>query len=98
LSAVASARKLAACGHGFEIMRKPIVVPDLEAKRLVLSVWYVKPGEDVYPGDRIVELLLGSATFDVTSDDNGVFVEQCAWPNDELMPKQVLGYLEASGD
>jgi hypothetical protein len=79
-------------------MRKPIVVPELDSENILLSVWYVKPGEEVYPGDRVVELLLGSATFDVTTDLHGVFVQQCAWPDEVLEPKQVLGYLEASGD
>jgi pyruvate/2-oxoglutarate dehydrogenase complex dihydrolipoamide acyltransferase (E2) component len=78
--------------------RKAIVAPDLGCPNVVVSVWYVKPGEKVHPGDRLVELLAGSATFDVTSADNGTLVEHCVWPGDVLTPKQVLGKLDVIGD
>jgi pyruvate/2-oxoglutarate dehydrogenase complex dihydrolipoamide acyltransferase (E2) component len=79
-------------------MRKPIVAPDLGCKAVALSVWYVKPGETVRAGDRVVELLLGSATFDLTSDSAGTLVEQSAWTEDMVAPGQVLGYLDGDGD
>jgi pyruvate/2-oxoglutarate dehydrogenase complex dihydrolipoamide acyltransferase (E2) component len=72
-------------------MRESIVMPDLGVSNVVLSVWYVKPGETVYAGDRVVELLLGSATFDVTAPCAGIFSEQCAYSGDTLTPGQVLG-------
>jgi pyruvate/2-oxoglutarate dehydrogenase complex dihydrolipoamide acyltransferase (E2) component len=75
-------------------MREPIVVPDLGWPKVALSVWYVKPGEQVYAGDRLVELLLGSATFDITATCGGTLVEHCARPADRLTAGQVLGYLE----
>jgi pyruvate/2-oxoglutarate dehydrogenase complex dihydrolipoamide acyltransferase (E2) component len=74
-------------------MRKPILAPDLGWPNVVLSVWYVKPGETVYAGDRLVELVLGSATFDVTASEAGTLVEQCAWPGDVAAPERILGYL-----
>lgn len=76
-------------------MREPIVVPELGTHNLVLSVWYVKPGEPIFPGDRLVELLLGAATFDVTSACAGTLGEQTARPDDRLTPGQVVGYLES---
>ena len=78
--------------------RKPIVAPDLGCPNVVVSVWYVKPGERVYAGDRLVELLAGSATFDVTSENEGTLAEHCVWPGDVLTPMQVLGQLDLSGD
>lgn len=78
-------------------MREPIIVPDLGVADVVLSVWYVKPGEDVFRGDRLVELLLGSATFDVTAEVAGRLVEQRAAPQDRLTPGQRIGFLEAPG-
>ena len=78
-------------------MREPILVPDLGVEHVVLSVWYVKPGEEVFRGDRLVELLLGSATFDVTASAAGMLVEQCAGPADRLTPGQIVGFLEAPG-
>jgi pyruvate/2-oxoglutarate dehydrogenase complex dihydrolipoamide acyltransferase (E2) component len=79
-------------------MREPILVPDLGATAIVLSVWYVKPGEAVYAGDRVVELLVGSATFDVTSEHAGTLAEQCALPDEPLVPRQVLGHLELTAE
>jgi pyruvate/2-oxoglutarate dehydrogenase complex dihydrolipoamide acyltransferase (E2) component len=80
-------------------MREPIIVPDLGWPNIVVSVWYVKPGEQVFAGDRLVELLLGSATFDVPAPSAGTLVEPCVGPADRVSPGQVLGYLEvASGE
>ena len=75
-------------------MREPIVVPNLGWPSVVLSVWYVKPGEEVYAGDRVVELLLGSATFDIAAPCAGRLVDQCAGIGEHLMVGQVLGFLE----
>lgn len=79
-------------------MRKSIVVPDLDSSSIFLSVWYVKPGEKVYAGDRLVELLLGTATFDVTAACAGVLTEQRAWIDERVEAGQVVGYLETQGD
>lgn len=79
-------------------MLQPIVVPELNVPSIVLSVWYVKPGEKVYVGDRLVELLLGSATFDVTATEAGKLAEQCVWADEVLTPGQLLGYLQPSRD
>src|SRR5687768_12878639 len=69
-------------------MREPIVVPDLGLSSVVLSVWYVKPGEAVFAGDRLVELLLGNATFDIVATHAGTLAEQRAWPDDRLTTGQ----------
>lgn len=74
-------------------MREPILVPDLGVPIIVLSVWYVKPGESVFSGDRVVELLLGSATFDVAAPNAGMLDEQVAWPGDVVAPGQIVGYV-----
>lgn len=75
-------------------MREPIVVPELDCDALVLSVWYVKPGEAVFTGDRVVELLLGGATFDITAPASGVLLEQCARLGERLSTGQVVGYVK----
>jgi pyruvate/2-oxoglutarate dehydrogenase complex dihydrolipoamide acyltransferase (E2) component len=79
-------------------MRDPIVVPELDCPAVILSVWYVKPGEAVYAGDRLVELLLGGATFDITAEYSGTLVEQCARPDDRLSAGQVVGFLEMENE
>ncbi len=75
-------------------MRKAIVVPELGAAAPQLSLWYARPGEQVYAGDRVVELLLGAATFDVAAPCSGRLVERSAWPADRVQAGQVLGYIE----
>ncbi len=75
-------------------MRRPIVLPELGVTSAVLSVWYVGPGDWVYAGDRVVEVLIGGATFDVASPATGRLAEKTALADDPLSPGQVLGYVE----
>ena len=76
-------------------MHEPIVVPDLGWPVVVLSVWYVKPGEEVYAGDRVVELLLGSATFDIAAPCAGKLIDHCASITDRLTAGQVIGHIDS---
>ena len=46
-------------------MRKPVVMPEVGAATPIVSVWFVAPGERVYEGDRLVEILIAGATIDV---------------------------------
>jgi pyruvate/2-oxoglutarate dehydrogenase complex dihydrolipoamide acyltransferase (E2) component len=75
-------------------MRAEIVLPDVGADPVSLSVWFVMPGEAVYEGDRLVEVLAGGATFDVSAPATGRLTEKRALPNDVLAPGQVLGVVE----
>jgi pyruvate/2-oxoglutarate dehydrogenase complex dihydrolipoamide acyltransferase (E2) component len=79
-------------------MRESIIVPDLGMASVKLSVWYVKPGETLFAGDRVVELLLGSATFDIVAAHSGTLLEQYAWPEDQLTTGQMLGSIEVNRD
>jgi len=75
-------------------MRKPVTMPDLQAAGPVVSVWFVEPGECVYAGDRVVEILIAGATVDVSAPVTGRLVEKLAWPDEAVTPGQVLGYIE----
>lgn len=75
-------------------MRRPVVAPDLGGPTPTLSVWYVRPGERVYAGDRVVELLLAGATFDVPAPCTGTLAERQARPGDAVPPGRLLGYVE----
>jgi pyruvate/2-oxoglutarate dehydrogenase complex dihydrolipoamide acyltransferase (E2) component len=75
-------------------MQTPIVLPELGAHPIRLSVWFVDSGDCVYEGDRVVEVLSNGATFDVVSPITGRFVEKKAHPDDFLVPGQVLGVME----
>lgn len=76
-------------------MRTPVVLPDIGAAPVRLSVWFAEAGDAVYAGDRLVEVLASGATFDVAAPATGRLVERCAWPRDLLTPGQVLGVVEA---
>jgi pyruvate/2-oxoglutarate dehydrogenase complex dihydrolipoamide acyltransferase (E2) component len=73
-------------------------VPEVGIPAPVLSAWFARPGEYVYTGDRVAELLLGAATFDVPAPCTGRFVEMAAWPRDRLAAGQVLGYIEEESE
>jgi pyruvate/2-oxoglutarate dehydrogenase complex dihydrolipoamide acyltransferase (E2) component len=76
-------------------MRTPVVLPELGAAPVRLSLWFAAVGETVYEGDRLVEVLADGATFDVPAPATGRLVEWLAWPRDVLTPGQVLGVVEA---
>jgi len=69
----------------------PIALPDLGSARATLSLWYVRPGDRVSEGDRVAEVLIPGATFDVPAPATGVLSERFALPNDPVVMGQVLG-------
>ncbi|MBA2224901.1 MAG: lipoyl domain-containing protein [Thermogemmata sp.] len=71
----------------------PIILPNLGTDRAVLSAWYVHPGETVYAGDRVAEVLIPGATVDIPAPIDGVLVERQAGVDQALFPGSVLGYL-----
>lgn len=75
-------------------MRADIILPELGATPIVLSLWFADPGDLVFEGDRLVEVLAGGATFDVPSPATGRLVEMRVLPDDQLRPGQVLGVVE----
>ena len=75
-------------------MRAPIILPEVGAGPVTLSVWFADPGDKVFEGDRLVEVLVGGATFDVSSPATGWLAEKHALPNDPIHPGQVLGTVE----
>ena len=72
-------------------MRAEIILPELGASPVLLSVWFAEPGEIVYEGDRLVEVLVDGATFDVPAPATGRLLEQRALADDVIAPGQVLG-------
>jgi pyruvate/2-oxoglutarate dehydrogenase complex dihydrolipoamide acyltransferase (E2) component len=75
---------------------EPILLPDLGASPVTLSVWFVEVGQEVYEGDRLVEVLVDGATFDVAAPCSGTLVEKTAFNEDVLTPGQTLGTIEKS--
>ncbi len=75
-------------------MHAEVILPDLGAAPVTLSIWLATPGDLVFEGDRLVEVLVGGATFDVSSPATGRLVARHSFPNDSLQPGQVLGLVE----
>jgi pyruvate/2-oxoglutarate dehydrogenase complex dihydrolipoamide acyltransferase (E2) component len=74
----------------------PVVLPDLGSEPVYLSLWFAAAGDEVFEGDRLVEVLASCATFDVAAPASGVLVECRAYRPDRLVPGQVLGVIETS--
>jgi pyruvate/2-oxoglutarate dehydrogenase complex dihydrolipoamide acyltransferase (E2) component len=79
-------------------MPTEITLPELGAAPVWLSVWFADLGDPVYEGDRLVEVLVGGATFDVSAPATGRLAEKRALPNDRIEPGQVLGLLDVEKD
>jgi pyruvate/2-oxoglutarate dehydrogenase complex dihydrolipoamide acyltransferase (E2) component len=75
-------------------MSTPIILPDLGTGPVRLSVWFADIGDLVYEGDRLVEVLVKGATFDVPAPTTGHLVETTLLPNDVVGPGQVLGFVD----
>lgn len=80
------------------IMHTPVILPDLGAFPIQLSLWFADPGDRVREGERLVEVVVSGATFDVSAPVTGTLRQRLALPRDRLVPGQVLGMLEAEPD
>jgi pyruvate/2-oxoglutarate dehydrogenase complex dihydrolipoamide acyltransferase (E2) component len=79
-------------------MSTPIILPDLGAAPVSVSVWFADVGDLVWEGERLVEVLTEAATFDVVSPSTGRLLEKKAYPRDQVLPGQVLGTVDATAD
>ncbi len=76
-------------------MRKAaVILPDLGTgpdTPVVVSYWFAARGETVWEGERLVEVLVGPATFDVPAPATGRLVEIRIREDDSVLPGDVLG-------
>lgn len=79
-------------------MQANVTLPDLGAAPVVLSVWFADPGDWVYEGDRLVEVLTNGASFDVPAPATGRLVNRLAHPDQRLHIGQILGTLEVESE
>lgn len=75
-------------------MQANIIFPELGAAPAVLSVWFADAGDRVFAGDRLVEVLVEGATFDVSAPATGCLSAKHAFPDQPLTPGQILGIVE----
>ena len=78
-----------------------VILPDLGTgpdEPIVISHWFAARGEEVWEGDRLVEVLVGPATFDVPAPRTGRLAEIRGGEDDRVEPGAVLGLLAVSED
>ncbi len=68
------------------------------AEPIAVSVWFADEGDEVFEGDGLVELLIGSITFDVPAPVDGRLSEQCIGDNEVVREGDVLGLLESEDE
>ena len=85
---------------GFTMRLAAVILPDLGTGPdvpIVVSHWFAARGDRVWEGDRLVEVLVGPATFDVSAPVSGRLAEIHGWEDDRVEPGSVLG-LVATAD
>ena len=90
---------------GFAMRLEAVLLPELgtgPAEPIVVSHWYAARGDRVWEGDRLVEVLVGPATFDVSSPSTGRLAAIHGREDDRVLPGAVLGLVavveEADGE
>jgi pyruvate/2-oxoglutarate dehydrogenase complex dihydrolipoamide acyltransferase (E2) component len=78
--------------------RIPVILPDLGVSSARVSVWFAEPGDEVYEGERLVEVAIGGATFDVSAPASGRLAERFVMPPDDVQPQAVLGEITIAGE
>ncbi len=58
-----------------------------------LSVWLVEDGSEVTEGDRLVEVLAGTATVDLPAPASGVLRQTLTGEDEPVVTGQVLGVI-----
>jgi pyruvate/2-oxoglutarate dehydrogenase complex dihydrolipoamide acyltransferase (E2) component len=68
------------------------------AEPISVSVWFADEGDPVFEGDRLVELLVGSVTFDVSAPADGRLAEQRAGDNEIVREGDIVAIVETEVD
>lgn len=71
-----------------------IILPDLGTgadEPIIVSCWFAEIGDEVWEGDRLVEVIAGPATFDVSAPCSGALVRIDRDQDSPVRPGEVLG-------
>ena len=82
-------------------MQAPVTLPDVRVEtetEMFVSFWFAEEGEEVLEGDRLVEILAGSVTFDVPVPASGRLVELRVAEEDAVHCGDVLALVEVQDD
>ena len=86
---------------GFTMRLAAVILPDLGTGPdvpIVVSHWFAARGDRVWEGERLVEVLVGPATFDVSAPVSGRLAEIRGWEDDRVEPGSVLGLVATADD
>ena len=75
-------------------MQVEIIMPEVGAEPVLLSVWFADVGEAIFEGDRLIEVIVGGASIDIPAPATGRLAEKWTLTDDALRPGQVLGLIE----
>src|SRR6266478_5588159 len=78
-----------------------VILPDLGTGPdvpIVVSHWFAARGDRVWEGDRLVEVLVGPATFDVSAPASGRLAEIRGLEDDRVEAGSVLGLVATTDD
>ena len=78
-----------------------VILPELGTGSdvpIVVSHWFAGRGDEVWEGDRLVEVLVGPATFDVPSPTSGRLAAILGFEDDRVTPGTVLGLVAVMED
>ena len=78
-----------------------VILPELGTSPdvpIVVSHWFAERGDEVWEGDRLVEVLVGPATFDVPAPTSGRLAAIYGLEDDRVTPGMVLGLVAVMED
>ncbi len=78
-----------------------VILPELgtgPGMPIVVSHWFAARGDEVWEGDRLVEVVVGPATFDVPAPSTGRLAEIRGHEDDRVEAGAVLGLLAVRED
>ncbi len=82
-------------------MQSPVVLPEIGVEpetEMVVSIWFAEEGEEVLEGDRIVEILAGSVTFDVPAPATGRLIDVRLVEEDIVHTGDILALVETDDE
>ena len=78
-----------------------VILPELGTgpdEPIIVSYWFAERGDEVWEGDRLVEVVVGPATFDVPAPRSGRLATIQSREDDRVRPGAVLGLLAVAED
>lgn len=78
-------------------MLVPVTLPDVRLDAgtdMRVSIWFLNVGDELFEGDRLVEILAGAVTFDVPSPCDGRLSEIRVAEEDSVSSGEVLAFVE----